>query len=397
MCSGLVSFIVIHLLVVGSPKSYRIRRLGIMSVQNSAPIHRADVEIFHRGNVWPAGGARRKVRWSPNSAGFILRGPWVSRFHGYPSNEVVGRCEINRLRLLLSSVLFLCLSLPISETAGCMNEALTKSMSVTHFSLFSPLLRPSLPLLPLLSSPPLSVCAKDLSGFHLFVGTLLLSPLVIFSYWESSSAANTLVRRSTSHVWPCSTNPRSLHITPGLTTDAAPNPPPLSYILFCFCLHSTTLLLIKSHNKFTCLRDSKCLSLRFARILPLPSPLSIKFLDLALDLFGISRAKTQKKENIFGAYNTSSHIDVERSSVMSREKWRSFEFCLSSLSSRIACSVPANNLYWTIFQREDSLSLDMKPEVLQGNCCPSSLSLLLFLPLFSIGVFLFLHLSALPI
>lgn len=47
-------------------------------------------------------------------------------------------------------------------------------------------------------------------------------------------------------------------------------------------------------------------------------------------------------------------------------------FRLSSFLSNISCSVPANILYRTIFQREDSLSLDIKPAQ-QGNCLYFSL------------------------
>lgn len=140
---------------------------------------------------------------------------------------------------------------PILDTTGFVNGALTKAMPDTHFSLFSSLFCPSLPspfslsLLALLSSPSPSVSAKDLSSFHLFVGTLPLSPLFIFSSWESSSAASTLLWRRTSHVWPCSTNPWSLHITPVLTTDATlilPHPWHAVFFSASFCLHFTKLL-----------------------------------------------------------------------------------------------------------------------------------------------------------
>lgn len=127
-----------------------------------------------------------------------------------------------------------------------------------YFLLFSIL--PSLPHPALLSSPPLSVCAKDLSGFHLFVGTLFLSPFFIFSSWESLSVADTLLWRNMSHVWPCSTNPGSLHISPVLTTDATPYPPPLTCCVFSFLFftpfipHFTKLLSFYSHIKCICLK-----------------------------------------------------------------------------------------------------------------------------------------------
>ena len=82
-------------------------------------------------------------------------------------------------------------------------------------------------LLALLSSLSPFVSAKDLRGFHLFVRTL--SPALLFLSFhlgKSSSAASTLVWRTISHVWPCSTDPWSFHITPALTTDAMPTTPP---------------------------------------------------------------------------------------------------------------------------------------------------------------------------
>lgn len=47
---------------------------------------------------------------------------------------------------------------------------------------------------------PLSICAKDLSGFHLFDGAFSLFSLFIFSSLGGSNAPNTLLLRSTSHV-----------------------------------------------------------------------------------------------------------------------------------------------------------------------------------------------------
>lgn len=94
---------------------------------------------------------------------------------------------------------------------------------------------------------------------------------------------------------------------------------------------------------------------------------------------------------------TKFHTDVEKSQLclekLAGKSEDLLNFCLSSFSSRIACSVSANNLYWTIFQREDSLSLVMKPAVLQGNCCssytPTPLSLCLSPSLFHYIFFCF--------
>ena len=67
---------------------------------------------------------------------------------------------------------------------------------------------------------------------------------------------------------------------------------------------------------------------------------------------------------------------------------------LFTFHSWIAFPVPANNVYWTIFQSDDSLSLDMKPAVLPRSCPPPFPHPL---SLFSIMFFRvwFFHLSAL--
>lgn len=104
-----------------------------------------------------------------------------------------------------------------------------------YFVLFT--LFPSLLLLhALLSSPPLSVSAKDLSGFHLFVRTLPLSPLVIFhpgkaQVQQTHSHGGVRVMFDRAQQTPDTSHHFSLHIR---RNPQSPNPDLLSFLFILF-------------------------------------------------------------------------------------------------------------------------------------------------------------------
>lgn len=125
-------------------------------------------------------------------------------------------------------------------------------MPVTYFSLFSPLLS-------LAVYSPLSVCAKDLSGFHLFVGTLSLSSLYLFILGKLKCSKHTPIEEYESCLTALYKPPiTSHHSSPSPQSD--PDSPTSALLSFpsvslftSFCLHFTKLLSFTAHIIFTSL------------------------------------------------------------------------------------------------------------------------------------------------